>query len=862
MLEYSRILPATALDTPRLRGVSRFMVHPNEEGVACAGTRVHMQDTDSPILAAFPDAAPGDAVCEAQVPAPASPAASDPPLQRIIAQAVCQAMELATALHRSGQLDQAEDAYRAILELSPGHADANHNLGVIAVQSGHAQASVALFRKALESQPGNRTYWLSLFDAMLQADDVDAAAEALEKKRSGGLEPEIVQELVDRLVERRHMLAVDKLANVHRPGAAPSQKQVDAITRLFNANRLDQLDEVARRARPLTRRFPHDAFGWKALGAALVKSGKVDVALQPLQQAVALAPQDIGALSNLGFALQVRGHFVQSEVVLRLALRYQPDFASALVNLGATMARCDRHEEAIECLERALAIEPDCVPALHQLAHAQEERGFLVQALATYQKVLDSADAGASIPRGAGSLASIAFAHLSICSTLAKLSDFTQVVAHCDRAMALMPDDRVVWEKRLYDLSYHPDLDVEEIFAQFVRWGDRHPVPLTDFSRHDRTPGRRIKIGYVSPDFRRHTSRFYFLPLFENHDHALVELHAYSNVKTEDVFTTRFRNCFDHWHDIRGLTDDEAAAQIRRDGIDILVDGCNHMRDERLGVFMRKPAPIQVTWLGSAWTTGLPMVDYVLFDRHIAPPHTLAREQIVRLPGCFVPFQSLHDTPDPAPPPCLRNGHVTFGYSGRSERLNHHTFRVWGEILRRLPTARLVLDYRMFGETCNQPHFRTLIAAQGVDVDRVTLRNSDNIFEGLHDFDILLDCFPHSGGTMLVDALWMGVPALTLASRPPLGRIGTTFLHNIGLPEWVATSEAEYIDKACAFATDTAMRVELRAGMRQRMLDSRLMDGSGFARGVEAAYRTMWTRFCAGAPVTPIDVPASAGARA
>lgn len=785
-----------------------------------------------------------DSVAEATVDAPA-------PLPHVIAQAVHQAMELALAFHRAGQMVQAEDAYRAILALTPGHADANHNLAVIALQSGHAQASVALFRTALQGQPDNPIYWLSLFDALLQSGDIDQATDALETRRSGGLALQAVRELVDRLVAQRHAMAATVAVGGASPSAAPSAKQVEAITRLFASERLEQ---VAARAATLTRRFPDHAFGWKALGAARVKSGQTDEALDPLQRAVALAPQDIGALSNLGFALQVRGLLVHSEVYLRLALKYQPDFASALVNLGATLTRQERIEDAIPYLGRSLQIEPDCPPALHQLAHAREERGQLVQALADYRKVVAMTERHRHVGAAPHLAAIIAHACHSISSTLAKLSDFSDVVCYSDKALALCPDDGVLWEKRLYNLSYHPDLSAAEIFAQFVHWGNRQPVPQTDFSSHDRTPGRRIRVGFVSPDFRRHTSRFYFLPLFANHDPAVVELHAYSNVKTEDAFTTRFRDCFAHWHDIRGMTDAQAAQQIRDDGIDILVDGCNHMRDERLGVFARKPAPIQVTWLGAAWTTGLPTIDYVLFDHHIAPPDTLAREQIVRLPGCFVPFQSLSDTPDPAPPPCLRNGFVTFAYSGRSERLNHHTFRVWGEILRRLPTARLVLDYRNFGEPGNQAHFRTLMAAQGLDIERVTLRNSANIFEGLHDFDILLDCFPHSGGTMLVDALWMGVPALTLASRPPLGRIGTTFLCNIGLPQWVAYSEAEYIAKACAFADDVPMRVELRAGMRQRMLDSRLMDGVGFTRGVESAYRTMWERFCAGEPVTPIDV--------
>lgn len=797
--------------------------------------------------------------CVVQVPAPVpgENGAGAESMRMMIARAVQQAMELALSCHRTDQLPQAEDAYRAILELVPDHTDANHNLAVIALQTGHAATSVVLFRRALAGQPGNQTYWLSLFDALLQSGDVAGATDELERRRIVGMTDAAVPELVERIVARRRAAGAHPASGSAGRYPQPGAGQIDAINRLFQAERLTQ---VATRALALTRRFPLDAFGWKALGAALINLGCSDQALEPLRRAVQLAPQDASALSNLGFALQLQGHPVEAEVSLRLALQYQPDFAAAHVNLGAALIRVSRFDDAAVCLRRALEIEPGYAPAYNHLAQAYEETGRLVEALSGYRKTL--ALSGAHERPGAAPhhRQTLAYAHQGVSSTSAKLADFDQVLEQADKAHALCPDDRTLWEMRLYYLSYHPDMAVADIFAQFVRWGDRYPIPANDFSAHDRTPGRRIKVGFVSPDFRRHTSRFYFLPLFSNHDRSVIELHAYSNVKFEDAFTARFRDCFEHWHDIRGLDDAAAAAMIRADGIDILVDGCNHMRDERLGVFARKPAPIQVTWLGAAWTTGLPMVDYVLFDRYLAPPETLAREQIVRLPGCFVPFQSLSQTPDPQPPPCLRNGYVTFAYSGRSERLNHRTFRVWGEILRRLPTARLVLDYRHFGLAGNREHFVALMARHGLDISRVSLRNSANIFEGLHDFDILLDCFPHSGGTMLMDALWMGVPALTLAGRPPLGRIGTTFLCNIGLPEWVAHDETQYVEKACAFALDTPALTALRAGMRARMLGSVLMDGAGFARGVESAYRTMWARFCAGQDPAPIDVLAQEGA--
>jgi predicted O-linked N-acetylglucosamine transferase (SPINDLY family) len=423
---------------------------------------------------------------------------------------------------------------------------------------------------------------------------------------------------------------------------------------------------------------------------------------------------------------------------------------------------------------------------------------------------------------------------------LAMLADYREVAAESSAALALKPDAALIWEQRLYVLSYHPDLPAEAIYGEFRRWGDRLAQAGPDFGTHDRSSARRLRVGYVSPDFRRHTSRFFFFPLMANHDPQAVELFAYSNVRQEDEFTARFKTLFAHWRNIRDLDAAAVAEQVRADRIDILVDCCNHMRDDRLDVFALKPAPIQVTWLGAAWTTGLASVDYVMFDPFMAPEGTLAREHIVRLPHCFVAYQPPEATPDPAPAPCLAKGHVTFGYSGRSERLNHRCLRTWGTILARIPDARLILDFGPFADPPTQAYYQRFLGELGVDTARVIMRCSPDIFAGLADFDILLDCFPHSGGTMLFDALWMGVPVLSLASRPPVGRIGTSLLNNLELPQWVATDESDYVAKACAFAADREGLARLRAGMRQRLAASPIMDGPGFARDVEAAYRKMF----------------------
>ena len=776
-------------------------------------------------------------------------------LNDVVQRAVDQSMEIALAHHRTGQLRAAEDLYRAVLELAPDHPDANHNRAVIALEGDRPQEALPYFQKAHAIQPDKWQYWLSLFDALIRAGETDAATRMLERKRRFGLTVAVTSELVERLVESRFKRESTALAlrgdtPTHRT-PQPSAQQVEKIEALF---RQSQLAEVVKRATNMTRRYPATAFGWKALGAALVNLGECADALAPLQNAVTCSPGDAGALSNLGFALQNQRRPLEAEVSLRLALMYRPDFASALMNLGATALGQDRYEEAAVLYQRGLAVEPTYIPAHFHLAQVRDEQRQLVAAVAGFQKTIDLLEAS-GVDRTINRLyVSEAHAHQGLSSSYAKLADFDHVVKESDAAMKIMPDDAVLWERRLYALSYHPDLTAEEIFSEFVRWGNRFAAPVVDFSNHDCTPGRRLKVGYVSPDFRLHTSRFYFLPFFANHDPTTVEIFAYSNVKFEDEFSAKFRTVFHHWRDIRESSDEEVAAMVRADGIDILVDGCNHMRDDRLGVFTLKPAPLQVTWLGAAWTTGLKAVDYVLFDPYIAPPQTIAREAIVRLPHCFVPFQAMTQTDLPRAPPCVANGYVTFAYSGRTERLNHHTFRVWGEILRRMPTAQMVLDFPNFEDPLNRQYFQTLMARHGLGPERVVLRNSSNIFKALHDFDILLDCFPHSGGTMLVDALWMGVPALTLAGRPPLGRIGTTFVSNIGLPEWVAYSEQEYIDKACAFGADTQGLIDLRAGMRERMLNSRLMDGKGFARGVESAYRTMYERFCAGEAPSPLTV--------
>lgn len=842
-----------------------------------------------------------------------------------------QALSQAIAHHKQGQLQDAERLYRGILQIQPNHPDANHNLGAIAVQTMQPLEAVPHFKAALEVNRNMAQYWLSYIDALIQSDQIDVARQVLTQGREWGLKGESIDALADRLEDSS--------------GGIPSPQQMDRLVALSIERRYP---EAATIARAMTARFPQHAFGWKVLGAVYQQMGQSADALAPMQKAVALAPNDAQAQSNLGNALRGLGRLEEAEASHRRALQIKPDFTDAYINLGSTLKDLGRLDEALVSYQQALQIRPDFAEAHVNLGNILKDVDRIDEAAASYQRALQIrpdyaeahcnlgvtfhvlrrlSEAEASFRRAIALRPGFAQAHTNLGITLHDLhrpaeaeasfrhavefqpdfaqghsnlgnslkergrlieaescyrralelepkdasvwqflstikgfqSDFTEVKALSDTALGLsssdMTKDYGIWENRLWILSYHPDLSAGEILSEFVRWGDLQDCSASS-ARHDndRNPRRRLRVGYVSPDFRHHTMRFYYAPLFEHHDRNSVEIFAYSNVKRPDHYTERFRKMFDHWRDIAPLSDEAAAPLVRQDGIDILVDGCNHMRDDRLGLFARKPAPLQVTWGGAAWTSGLPTMDYVLFDPHVAPAGTLAREAIVRLPRSFVAFRPREDFGPVGAAPCVRNGYVTFGYYGRTERLNHLVFRLWGRILAALPDARLILDFRAFGDPLTREYYRGFLAKHGVDVARVALRHSEDVSKALNDIDIMLDSFPHCGGTMSYDAVCMGVPLLTLAARPPLGRIGAGIMSNLGLGQWVAADEASYLGKAVAFARNMAGLAEVRSGMRERIAASAWRDEAGYARDVEKAYREMWRRWCAGEAAGPFDV--------
>jgi protein O-GlcNAc transferase len=673
----------------------------------------------------------------------------------------------------------------------------------------------------------------------------------------------------------------------------------DAIA-LHQQGKLGQAEALYRK---ILESFPNNSAVLHLLGVIAHQNGQFKSAIELIDKAIEFNPNDAIYYSNRGISLQELKQFETSVSSYNKAIELKPDYAKAYFNRGNALKELKLFEDAVTSYDKAISLRPDYTEAYSNRGNALKDLRRYEAAVLSYDKAIslnpdladvhfnrgntllklakvDAAlasfdrvkfldafhyqvyissggalrlknqyiDALDSVGRALRMNPEVTSAQQGYSSLLSYLSDYREVCKYSETALSLATDSEksIVWANRLFHLIYHPDLSAQEICSEHIRWGKQYAaLGQEGFATHDRTPVRRLRIGYVSPDFWGHTCRFYFEPLFSQHEHTRFELFAYASVLYEDEHTQRFKPFFDHWRDIHSLSDEAVAHMIRQDKIDILVDCCGHMMDTRLTVFAYKPAPIQVTWLGSAWTTGLAQIDYVLFDPYMAPEGTNASEQIVRLPrtwAAFRPGERAYQASVKALP-SLTNGYVTFGYSGRSERLNHRVFNTWGSILARLPQARLVLDYKAFIDPKTKAYYREFLAQHGIDTSRVFMRNSENIFEGLGDIDILLDSFPHSGGTMLFDAIWMGVPALTLASPRPVGRIGTSLMTNLGLSEWVAQDEQEYEDKAIAFAQDIQALAKLRTGMRARMQASPVMDEKGFTQDVEAAFQTMWTNW-------------------
>jgi predicted O-linked N-acetylglucosamine transferase (SPINDLY family) len=646
---------------------------------------------------------------------------------------------------------------------------------------------------------------------------------------------------------------------------------------------LGRLDEAADALEGACAAGPDRVESRIALALARMEQGRLDDAVSVLDQALAIRPDHPGARMNLGQIEHRRGNLDAATAAFRRVLASHPDFADAHTNLGAVLIDQGELEMAAESLGRALARAPDQPLAHYHLGRTLAARGRPDAAVEHFRRAivlrpnLSEAHIGlANLLQAAGRLEAAEAAyrrvlalraadpdsHMNLAKALLGQGRVEEAMREFEAVSRLAPDRADARDAWLGILSYRPEVSAETLLAEHIASSAGTLVPPRPPVRES-DPERRLRIGYVSGDFRQHPVGFFLAPVLEAHDPARVEVFCYSNDERSDAMTDRLRAAAGHWRDIVALDDAAADGRIREDHIDILVDLSGRTPGHRLGLLAGRPAPVQVSWLGYAATTGLKTIDYLMMDPWTAPPgaESWCAEALVRLPFGRFCYGPPEDAPEPAPPPSSAKGYVTFGGFNNLAKLNPEVAGLWSAVLRAVPGSRLVLKWASLGDPGVRRRIGRLFADAGAARDALEMRGFSphgRMLAEYADIDIALDPFPFCGGLTSCEALWMGVPVVTWPGERFAARQTLGFLNAVGLADLAAGSAEAYVAIAASLAGDVERRAALRGSLRQRMRGSALCDARKFTPTLEAAYREMWRGACSGRPPGPIALTPSA----
>ncbi len=598
-----------------------------------------------------------------------------------------------------------------------------------------------------------------------------------------------------------------------------------------------RLAEAERVYREVLQRHPGHPEALYLLGTLAHDVGRSADAIPLLRRAVAAAPGRGAFHYNLGVALTALQHWGEAVTAFRETVRLLPDDAEAWNNLGSALYRSGDPFAAIEAYRQSLRFDPDEPQVLNNLGCALSDVADYEQAIACYRQCLRHPEKRAEAWTNLGNI------HRS-------LGEIDEALRCYEQALEIRPDYPLALSNRLFVEAYHVLLEPEAMLAAHREWDARFGGPeRAGRFRHERggDPERRLRIGYCSPDLRRHSVSYFLEPILAHHDRERFEIHCYAEVASPDEVTARLRGLVDGWVSTVGQSDEAVADRIHADGIDILVDLAGHTAGNRLGVFAYRPAPVQVTYLGYFTTTGLSAMDYWLTDAVVTPADTVERttERIWRLPRCSLGYTPPESAPAVAERPA--DGPLVLGCFNDLSKVTPRAIGLWSRVLRRLPEARLLLKARQLADAGMCEQVRSAFAAEGIDPGRLDLRGRTADLEAhlslYGEVDIALDTVPRTGGATTAEALWMGVPVVTLAGERYIERLSATMLTAVGLEDLVCADESSYVERVAALAADTAGRRALRAGLRERMAASCLADGRDLAAAIEAAYRGFWRRW-------------------
>jgi predicted O-linked N-acetylglucosamine transferase (SPINDLY family) len=718
-----------------------------------------------------------------------------------------ETLEQGEAFHESGDLTRAEQSYRSVLRTDPTDAHARYLLGAVCLATGRVQEAISSFREAIRLRPEHAPTWNLLGVALGR---LGRAAEAEScSRRALQLQPGHPEagEDLERARRAQGDVAIEAASGSEvssgqsRPGSS-FQACCREGYELCQQGRFGEAEACFHDA--LTLR-PDSADVLSDLGTVLGLQSRLEEATHYLGRAIAAEPAHARAHTNLAAALLGLSRLDEAEVAARRALELKPDNPSAHNNLGLILHEAGRPCDAERCYREVLRRVPDHREVLSNLGDALVVQGRAPEALELFE-----------------------------------------------RALALKPDFVAAHTSRLMSLQYLPGVSPSSLAEAHLRWDRQHAAPLRSAWRpfdNDRDPDRPLRLGFVSFDFRRHPVGCFIVRALEGLRSFDCETYCYNTNSAHDDLTERIAAASDTWRPARGLSDQELADQIRADRVDLLFDLSGHTSKHRLLVFARKPAPIQLTWMGYVGTTGLSAMDYLVADRYQVLEGTEAhyRERVIRLPDGYVCYDPPFYAPEVGPLPAFASGHVTFGCFNNTAKIGPDVVAALAEILLRVPGSRLLLKYKGLDDPGLCARYVDLFAGRGIDPGRIELEGESSNAAMLAAYgrvDVALDPFPYSGGLTTCEALWMGVPVVTCPGDTFAGRHALSHLMNVGLTETITRDLGDYVERAVALAQDLPHLAALRAGIRPRMASSPLCDGDRFARNLLEAMRAAWREWC------------------
>ena len=615
---------------------------------------------------------------------------------------------------------------------------------------------------------------------------------------------------------------------------------------------------------------PSNPFYYCNLGVVYRSLELFDRSISCYRRALELKPDYTDAFNNLANIFRKQGRLKQAAALYRKALSLQPDDAATYNNLGHVYRELGSVRDEITCYEKALLVDPDYAQTYLNLGNALQYQGELDEAVICYRKALQKKS---DFPEACNNLGSVfimqgrleeasqcfqkallmnpyyAEAYNNLGSINQNQGKFKEAIFCFRKALEINPNYVKAHSNLLYAMHYDSGIESKMLYEEAEQWWRQHGIKQAVNSDAITSTERagRIKIGYISPDFREHSVSYFFLPFLKNHNHDSFEIYCYSEVKREDKITNRIKELSDHWRPIAWLSNRAIADQVRQDGIDILVDLAGHTAENRLPVFAYKPAPVQVTWLGYPGTTGMPVIDYRLTDEIVDPPGEADEyhsETLIRLPDGFLCYGPPQDAPGVSGMPARKNGRITFGSFNNLPKINQEVIGLWSRLLQQVPDSRLLLKSKQFADENVRQRFLDLFSDCGVAAEQLTLLPRVASTAGhlalYHQVDIALDPFPYNGTTTTCEALWMGVPVISLRGDRHAGRVGASILTRMGLQALIAYNEEAYVRIGIELAQDMNRLELLREGMRQRMKTSPIYDGASFADSVGNTFKKVW----------------------